>query len=143
MSPSAPPPMRMRAPTDAELASGPSACAVPVVPKHTEARSTAITKRIPYCYTILRRRHHLGGRRRPHGEVGSRMSRATAATAAVVPRPPSRTRAPAAAASATPCARRRIDPDRRTLCAPVLLNAFGETPEIVEVPEPECRRAAP
>ena len=54
-SPSAPPPMRMRAaPTDAELASGPSAWAVPVVPKHTEARSTAITNRIPYCYTILR-----------------------------------------------------------------------------------------
>ena len=78
-SPSAPPPMRMRAaPTEAASASGPSACAVPVVPKHTEARRTARTKRIQYCYTIRGRRRKTRVDAWPSaGRVGSRMSRAT------------------------------------------------------------------
>ncbi|GAA1522094.1 hypothetical protein GCM10009761_25770 [Agromyces terreus] len=49
--------MRMRAaPTESGSASGRGACAVPVVPKHTDARSTATTKRMHRLFHNLAER---------------------------------------------------------------------------------------
>ena len=121
--------MRIRAaPTESALASGPRACAVPVVPKHTAASSTASTNRMAYCYTICAR---------CRSRVGSRMSRAMRCDDAAATRHP----------TGDPNRRSRRDirrPGTEDSCARRALQRLRRAaPNSRTCPSPSARRAAP